>query len=130
MVDFRMDACLRDKVVPAASNPQVEHALECARANCPTDLSTALLLAEHASLPDLLNAATAVRLRGKGTVVTFSKKVFIPLTTLCRDYCGYCTFRKDPGQPGALFMTPEEVLALAEQGRRAGCKEALFSLSC
>ncbi len=123
-----MDTCLRDKVVPAASNPEVEHALDRARTNCATDRSSALLLAEHASLPDLLNAAAAVRLRGKGTVVTFSKKVFIPLTTLCRDYCGYCTFRKDPGQPGAHFMTPDEVLALAEQGRRAGCKEALFSL--
>src|SRR5262252_8551884 len=81
-----------------------------------------------ATLSDLLAAASELRWRGKGNVVTFSKKVFIPLTTLCRDYCGYCTFRKDPGQPGAHFMTPEEVLALAEQGRRAGCKEALFSL--
>src|SRR5450432_1022755 len=88
----------------------------------------AMDLARDAALPALLAAATASRARGKGTTITFSKKVFIPLTTLCRDYCGYCTFRKDPGQPGAHFMTPEEVLALAEQGRRAGCKEALFSL--
>jgi 7,8-didemethyl-8-hydroxy-5-deazariboflavin synthase CofG subunit len=79
-------------------------------------------------LQDLLASAAQLRARGKGRVVTFSKKVFIPLTTLCRDYCSYCTFRKDPGQPGAHFMTPDEVLALAEQGRRAGCKEALFSL--
>src|SRR5215475_6820530 len=82
----------------------------------------------NAPLAELLATATELRSRGKSNVVTFSKKVFIPLTTLCRDYCGYCTFRKDPGQPGAHFMTPEEVLALAEQGRRAGCKEALFSL--
>src|SRR5580658_3723446 len=88
----------------------------------------ALDLARNAPLPELLAAATAVRAHGKGTTITFSKKVFIPLTTLCRDYCGYCTFRKDPGQPGAHFMTPDQVLALAEQGRRAGCKEALFSL--
>lgn len=88
----------------------------------------ALALAEQASLEKLLEAASEVRDRGKGRVVSYSKKVFIPLTTLCRDYCSYCTFRKDPGQPGAHFMTPEEVLALAEQGRRAGCKEALFSL--
>src|SRR5215475_14240382 len=81
-----------------------------------------------ATLSDLLAAATELRWRGKGNTITFSKKVFIPLTTLCRDYCGYCTFRKDPGQPGAHFMTPDEVLAVAEQGRRAGCKEALFSL--
>jgi 7,8-didemethyl-8-hydroxy-5-deazariboflavin synthase CofG subunit len=88
----------------------------------------ALLLASNASLDDLLKAASEVRSRGKGNIVSFSKKVFIPLTTLCRDYCSYCTFRKDPGQPGAHFMTPDEVLALAEQGRAAGCKEALFSL--
>ncbi len=88
----------------------------------------ALFLAQNAPLPALLEAASEVREKGKGKTVSFSKKVFIPLTTLCRDYCSYCTFRKDPGQPGAHFMTPEEVLALAEQGRRAGCKEALFSL--
>ena len=66
--------------------------------------------------------------RVKKRRVSFSKKVFIPLTNLCRDYCGYCTFRRDPGQPGALTMTPEEVLAVAESGARLGCKEALFSL--
>ena len=88
----------------------------------------ALLLAEQAPLAELLAAATELRALGHGNIITYSKKVFIPLTTLCRDYCSYCTFRKDPGQPGAHFMTPEEVLALTERGRRAGCKEALFSL--
>jgi FO synthase len=92
------------------------------------DQRSSLRLAQDAPLPGLLAAATEIRSRGKGTLVSFSKKVFIPLTTLCRDYCGYCTFRKDPGQPGAHFMTPDEVLSLAEQGRAAGCKEALFSL--
>src|SRR5467141_3716325 len=92
------------------------------------DRPSALRLAEEATLDELLAAATEIRAAGKGNVVSFSKKVFIPLTTLCRDYCSYCTFRKDPGQPGAHFMTPDEVLALAEQGRNAGCKEALFSL--
>lgn len=87
-----------------------------------------LYLAQNAPLEDLLLAASDLRTRGKGTIVSFSKKVFIPLTTLCRDYCSYCTFRKDPGQPGAHFMNPDEVLAVAEQGRAAGCKEALFSL--
>ncbi len=107
-------------------NPELGDLLGRAREGL--DRASALLLAEQAPLPELLSAASQIRARGKGTVVTFSKKVFIPLTTLCRDYCGYCTFRKDPGQPGAHFMTPDEVLALAEQGRRAGCKEALFSL--
>ncbi|HEY6391813.1 MAG TPA: 7,8-didemethyl-8-hydroxy-5-deazariboflavin synthase CofG [Bryobacteraceae bacterium] len=88
----------------------------------------ALQLAAQSPLANLLSAATELRAHGKGNTITYSKKVFIPLTTLCRDYCSYCTFRKDPGQPGAHFMTPDEVLALAEEGRRAGCKEALFSL--
>ncbi len=92
------------------------------------DRETACVLAAQAPLADLLAAATELRARGKGTVVSFSKKVFIPLTTLCRDYCSYCTFRKDPGQPGAHFMTPDEVVVLAERARDAGCKEALFSL--
>jgi len=94
----------------------------------PLTREDALLLAAQSPLAELLGAATEVRAQGKGNVVSFSKKVFIPLTTLCRDYCSYCTFRKDPGQPGAHFMTPDEVLALAERARQAGCKEALFSL--
>jgi 7,8-didemethyl-8-hydroxy-5-deazariboflavin synthase CofG subunit len=94
----------------------------------PINRATALQLAHDAPLPELLALATQLRARGKGTTISFSKKVFIPLTTLCRDYCSYCTFRKDPGQPGAHFLTPDEVLVRAEQGRAAGCKEALFSL--
>ena len=94
----------------------------------PVTREDAVLLATRSPLSDLFAAATELRAQGKGSVITFSKKVFIPLTTLCRDYCSYCTFRKDPGQPGADFMTPDEVLALAERGRQAGCKEALFSL--
>jgi 7,8-didemethyl-8-hydroxy-5-deazariboflavin synthase CofG subunit len=113
---------------PPPSNPELEDALGHAMECLTIDRAAALLLAVQASLPDLLAAASEIRATGKGTVITFSKKVFIPLTTLCRDYCSYCTFRKDPGQPGAHFMTPDEVLALAEQGRRADCKEALFSL--
>ena len=94
----------------------------------PLTRESSLHQAAEAPVADLLAAATEIRAQGKGTVVTYSKKVFIPLTTLCRDYCSYCTFRKDPGQPGAHFMTPDEVLALAERGLLAGCKEALFSL--
>jgi FO synthase len=80
------------------------------------------------TLDDLLARAAEVRDRGRGQAVTFSKKVFVPLTTLCRDYCGYCTFKRDPGQPGAHTMTPEEVVALVQAGGRLGAKEALFSL--
>ena len=113
---------------PRSTAQPIEDLLVHAREGRAPDRDVALRLALEAPLGDLLAAATQLRARGKGTVVSFSKKVFIPLTTLCRDYCSYCTFRKDPGQPGAHFMTPDEVLALAERGRSAGCKEALFSL--
>ena len=81
-----------------------------------------------AALPDLLAEAAEMRDRGRGPRITFSKKVFVPLTTLCRDYCGYCAFRRDPGEPGAHTMTPDEVVALVQAGGRIGAKEALFSL--
>jgi 7,8-didemethyl-8-hydroxy-5-deazariboflavin synthase CofG subunit len=86
------------------------------------------LLAEQANINALLQAATELRLKSKGRTVTYSKKVFIPLTHLCRDYCGYCTFRSDPEAGVPPYMTPGEVLEVANAGRRAGCKEALFSL--
>jgi FO synthase len=88
----------------------------------------ALLEGPAEALPELLAAAGAMRDRGRGRTVTFSKKVFVPLTTLCRDYCGYCAFRRDPGEPGAHTMTPDEVVALVQAGERLGAKEALFSL--
>ena len=72
--------------------------------------------------------AGALRDRGKGRTVTYSRKVFLPLTNLCRDDCGYCTFKRDPGQPGARTMELDEVLAVCEAGARLGCKEALLSL--
>jgi FO synthase len=68
------------------------------------------------------------RQRFKPGVVTYSRKVFIPLTNLCRDYCGYCTFRRDPGQAGAHTMTPDEVMSVVRAGEKMGCTEALFSL--
>ncbi len=79
-------------------------------------------------LPALLAAATAARWRFKPGITTYSRKVFIPLTNLCRDYCGYCTFRRDPGQPGAQTMTPDQVLEVVRAGEKMGCTEALFSL--
>ncbi len=79
-------------------------------------------------LPQLLAAARSAKERFKPAEITYSRKVFIPLTNLCRDYCGYCTFRRDPGDPGAHTMTPEEVLDVARAGEMLGCTEALFSL--
>jgi FO synthase len=123
-----MDTKLHTKTAPEAPPASCEGAFDRAREGRGIDREAALFLSNAAPLDALLAAAAEVRDRGRGRVASFSKKVFIPLTTLCRDYCSYCTFRKDPGQPGAHFMTPDEVLALAEEGRRAGCKEALFSL--
>ena len=76
----------------------------------------------------LCAAACALRLRGKGRTVSFSPKVFLPLTRLCRDACGYCTFRTDPATDPGLYMTPEDVLRVARAGERLGCTEALFTL--
>ena len=98
-------------------------------AHAPTrDEAIALLASRGAAQEALLAAAAALRDAGKGRVVTYSRKVFIPLTNLCRDSCGYCTFVRRPGDPRARTLTPEEVLAIARAGAAAGCKEALFSL--
>jgi FO synthase len=81
------------------------------------------------SLPDgpLFGHARALRDEGKGRTVTYSRKVFIPLTTLCRDRCTYCTFAKPPGA-GGMYLEPDEVLAIAIAGDERGCTEALFTL--
>ena len=79
-------------------------------------------------LSSLLLTASALRDLHKGRVVTFSAKIFVPLTNLCRDFCGYCTFRKAPGEPGAKSMTLDEVLRVVRQGKALGCTEVLFSL--
>ena len=87
-----------------------------------------LTSAEGDHLASLCGVAAGIRDRGKGKVVTFSPKVFIPLTRLCRDYCGYCTFRQDPGSAASLYLTPEQVLDVARRGQQMGCTEALFTL--
>jgi 7,8-didemethyl-8-hydroxy-5-deazariboflavin synthase CofG subunit len=92
------------------------------------DLAIRLIRCTDDDLPALLAAARAAKENFKPGVITYSRKVFLPLTNLCRDYCGYCTFRRDPGDPGAHTMTPEEVLSVARAGEKLGCTEALFSL--
>jgi 7,8-didemethyl-8-hydroxy-5-deazariboflavin synthase CofG subunit len=87
-----------------------------------------LIGATGADLEDLFQAARELREQRSGCIISYSRKVFIPLTNLCRDRCGYCTFARDLEDPRAHTMTPDEVVAVAEAGRRAGCKEALFSL--
>jgi 7,8-didemethyl-8-hydroxy-5-deazariboflavin synthase CofG subunit len=87
-----------------------------------------LVRATGTDLVAFMQAASALRDRKSGPTVTYSRKVFIPLTNLCRDKCGYCTFVRRPSDPKAHTMTPDEVLAVARAGKEAGCKEALFSL--
>ena len=80
------------------------------------------------SLDDLMARARAVRDRVYGTRITYSPKVFIPLTMLCRDKCGYCTFAQPPARLESPYLSEHEVLAIAESGAAAGCHEALFTL--
>ncbi len=79
-------------------------------------------------LTELCSRACRERARHHGHTVSFSPKVFIPLTRLCRDYCGYCVFRRQPSPEVSPFMSPEEVLQTARAGEQAGCREALFVL--
>jgi FO synthase len=88
----------------------------------------ALAGARGAEQPALWAVAAALRERGHAPVLTYSRKVFIPLTNLCRDVCSYCTFARHEDDPRGHTMGPDEVLAVAEAGRRLGCKEALFTL--
>ena len=87
-----------------------------------------LLQRDPEVLPELLSTACYLKEQYRPGIITYSRKVFIPLTNLCRDYCAYCTYRRDPGQPGAHTMSPEQVLEVAKQGEKLGCTEALFSL--
>src|SRR5437762_14258689 len=77
---------------------------------------------------ELLAAAAAARDAGWGNLVTYSPKVFIPLTKLCRDVCGYCTFARPPLRGERAFLTEHEVLEIARAGAEARCREALFTL--
>lgn len=81
-----------------------------------------------ADLADLMQRAAGIRDDHWGAQVTYSRKVFVPLTNMCRDTCSYCTFVKHPSSPEANILSPEQVLRMAREGERAGCKELLFSL--
>ena len=97
----------------------------------PTQLSISVseaLALERQSTDELLSTAAALRDAGHGQLISYSRKVFIPLTQLCRDVCHYCTFAQTPSRLEKLYMTPEDVLAVARAGAQAGCREALFTL--
>ncbi len=84
--------------------------------------------AEGTTLGELIARAAALRDAGKGATVSYSRKVFIPLTELCRDVCHYCTYAKTPRRLRGAYLTPDQVLAIAEAGKAQGCREALFTL--
>jgi FO synthase len=114
----------------SSCNPHIAAALERAQAGIKLSAQDAMVF-EQTSSSDfiaLLQVADALRVQHHGHTITYSRKVFLPLTNLCRDYCGYCTFRKDPGDPGAKTMTPDDILEIVTNGEKMGCKEALFSL--
>ena len=118
-----MTASLREiRIAPALAEAADGRALT-------DDEAWALVGVAEDRLAAMCEAAGAMRDLGKGRTVSFSPKVFIPLTHMCRDFCGYCIFRKTPEQAGdTLYMTPEQVLDVAKAGQRLGCTEALFTL--
>ena len=85
------------------------------------------LLTGSSPAGDLFAEAQRLRDEGKGRTVTYSRKVFVPLTTLCRDTCSYCTFAKPPGA-GGEYLTPDDVMAIVKAGESHNCTEALFTL--
>ncbi len=110
----------------SARRASVEKALSGDRLT-PADAS-ALVGARGAERPALWAAAAHMRDLTRPPIVTYSRKVFIPLTNLCRDVCSYCTFAVDEDGPRAHTMSPDEVLAMAQQAKDLGCKEALFCI--
>src|ERR1700744_3435144 len=81
-----------------------------------------------APLTELMTLAERSRDKGHGRLISYSRKVFIPLTHLCRDVCHYCTFAQRPRAGKAAYLSPDDVLAIAKAGAAAGCTEALFTL--
>jgi FO synthase len=129
-IDFALSA-----PEPAPADSAIRRALRRAQDGAALDVTEAavLLHARGEHLDQLLGAAARVRdahlaAEGRAGLVTYSRKVFIPLTRLCRDRCHYCTFVSVPHRLPAAYLEREEVLEIARQGAAAGCKEALFTL--
>ncbi len=99
-----------------------------AETGAPLAADDALALAECEDLPALMRVAAELRDAGHGGLISYSRKVFIPLTQLCRDVCHYCTFAHPPRKGERVYLTREEVLDIARAGAAAGCHEALFTL--
>src|SRR3984957_20805122 len=93
-----------------------------------SDAEVFALADDSGDFPALMDVAATMRDRGHGAVMSYSRKVFIPLTQLCRDSCHYCTFAHPPQRGTRAYLNKEEVLAIARAGVAAGCREALFTL--
>src|ERR1700712_1521945 len=130
---------MTDQRSPRPAPQQVRRALARAERGAALDVAeaTVLLAARGADLERLSAVAARVRdaglvAAGRPGVVTYSPKVFIPITRLCRDRCHYCTFVETPGQltraGHGMFLSPDEILDIARQGAALGCAEALFTL--
>ncbi len=117
-------------VIDPAARPHLREIADRAIAGARLDEREAIALIEcpEDELELVMAAARELRDRAKGRVVTYSRKIFLPVTNLCRDRCTYCTFRKDPGEPGAWTMLPDEIREWSQRGRALGCKEALMCL--
>ncbi len=125
----------RSEPTPAPNDAQLRRALRRARKGESLDVDEAevLLHARGEQLVELCASAARVRdaglaSAGRPGTVTYSRKVFVPLTRLCRDRCHYCTFATTPGRVAAPYLSPDEILDICHRGARLGCKEALFTL--
>ena len=112
----------------AHASTRLSALLRAVETGCQPEAAEAAALLPEASASELAPTAEALTLSGFGTTVTYSRKVFIPLTQLCRDVCHYCTFAKAPRKLDSPYLTPEQVLDIARAGEAADCKEALFTL--
>ncbi|MEQ9619375.1 MAG: 7,8-didemethyl-8-hydroxy-5-deazariboflavin synthase CofG [Deltaproteobacteria bacterium] len=123
-----LSAFLKGETKPSKKpSPELEKTVEKALSNETLGREDMLSIVNSSvdEIPCVLLAASELRDRGRGRTLTFSKNVFVPLTQLCRNHCGYCTFKYEPGE-GPLFMTPEEVVDMAKKGASLGCTELLF----
>src|SRR5690625_2340443 len=110
------------------NNIELAKILERAQAGMPPTRNEALALAECTDTPRLVSSAAAIRDGHWRNLITYSRKVFIPLTQLCRDVCHYCTFAKTPSRLPSPYLSVDEVLEIARAGEQQGCKEALLTL--
>jgi FO synthase len=107
---------------------QIKHLVPDSAAYEFPEIGELLALEKELELAGLCNTASEIRDRGHDGIVTYSRKVFIPLTRLCRDFCHYCTFATSPKHLAAPYLSADAAVSIARQGQAMGCKEALFTL--